>query len=155
MRSPHPRKGIQLHQKVKPNFGQCFPLSETFVTAHTNVATMVQGLPAVPAIFTAIKRELGLVNLVWSSYPPQWRSLCALWLRVESALARTGHPDLSNDELMDLQVPADIQQWMIDKRRSDNTQNPSGDFRKIWTKLLRGVALCASKGKRSILNEMW
>ena len=120
-----------------------------------NVATSVQGLPSVPAIFTAIKRELGLVDPVWSSYPPQWRSLCALWLRVESALARTGHPDLSNDELTDLQVPEDIRQWMIDKRRSDKTQNPRSDFGKIWTKFLTGVALSASKGKRNILNEMW
>lgn len=78
------------------------------------------------------------------------RALCNFWLWVEAVLAQTGYLNLVNL----LQVPEDIQQWMINKNKLFDGHHPGSKFSKIWTKFVAGISL-SKKGKCNILKEMW
>ena len=115
----------------------------------------IHGLASVPAAYSAIKQELGLVNPVWSSHPAEWKRLCTLWLCVEGSLGKTGRPDLTNQEINNLAVPPDIVNWMLRKKLSQEHPQPDGGFDKVWTTFLSRLAISDREKTSDILQEMW
>lgn len=106
-------------------------------------------------MFSGLKRELGLVDPVWSSHPSEWRNLCTLWLRVEGALARTGRADLTTQEINELTVPPDILSWMLNKKLSQEHPPPDGTFGKVWTTYLSRLPITEWENASDILKEVW
>lgn len=106
-------------------------------------------------VYSGLKEELGLVDPVWSAQPSEWRSLCTLWLRVESALGKTGRPDLTIQEIGDLIVPPDIIAWMLGNKLAEDHPLPDGGFGAIWTTFLSGLPTSEWGKSIDIIKEMW
>jgi hypothetical protein len=105
--------------------------------------------------YSGLKEELGLVDPMWSSHPSEWRRLCTLWLRVDSALGRTGRTDLSIQEINDLIVPPDIIAWMLRTQHSQDHPPPDGGFGDVWTTFLSRLTISEWETTSDIIKEMW
>jgi hypothetical protein len=98
---------------------------------------------------------LGLIDPDWGSYPSEWRSLSALWLRVDVALAKTGRGDLSIAEINSMAIPSDVKDWLISKKMSRDAHAPDSGFGKVWTDFLKDLPVSKWAKTPSILQEQW
>lgn len=125
------------------------------LSTSANSSGSTHGLSSVPALYSSIKGELGLIDPDWSAHPSEWRSLSALWLRVEAALGKTGHNDLSIAEVNGTSLPQSVKDWMLSKKLSQDAHPPDSRFGKIWTDFIAGLPLSEWQEKGSILQEKW
>jgi len=121
----------------------------------TDCFSSVPGLGSVPALYSSIKGELGLIDPDWGSYPSEWRSLSALWLRVDAALAKTGRGDLTIVEINSMSIPGNVKDWLMSKKMSRDAHPPDSGFGKVWTDFLANLPVSKWAKKPCILQEQW
>ena len=102
------------------------------------------------------KEKLGLLDPTWTSYGKEWRSLASLWLRAESALAKSGRADLKFAEINHSSLPQAIKDWMVHALMRVDAMPPRGDgFGAIWTSFLKSLPISEWKDNDGVLEQVW
>jgi hypothetical protein len=68
-----------------------------------------------------------------------WQALTALWLRTETVLSKSGHTDLTFNEICTSSTPNDWKEWMNAKLMKTDAKHPAESFGQVLTDYLKGL----------------
>jgi hypothetical protein len=113
------------------------------------------GLSGMPSTLQHLREEVGLAGESWETLGGDWQTLGNLWLRTETALARSGRTDLTFAEIHNLSIPDEWKDWMCAKLMRTEAARPAESFGKVFTDYLNGLPSSAQKLSGTVMNEGW
>lgn len=143
-------EGVQGQDKGGKQATLC-PLSCPMLTYIPSMA----GLSGVPTDLFPLREEVGLAGEQWEALGPKWHSLASTWLRAETALHRSGKPDLTFKEVEDSSLPRDWKNWMHDKLLRVDNNGPSDSWAECFTEYLKKLRITPDVNNRTFLDEPW
>lgn len=120
----------------------------------THISSMA-GLSGVPTDLVPLREGLGLAGEQWDALGPRWHSLASTWLRAETALHRSGKPDLTYKEIKDSSLPDDWKDWMYNKLMRVDNRGPSDSWPQCFTEYLQTLSIAPDASNHTFFDEPW
>jgi hypothetical protein len=109
----------------------------------------------VPTPLQYLREEVGLAGTQWESLGADWQALGALWLRAETALCKSGHVDLTYQEINSSSIPDEWKDWMYAKLMRTDANRPADTFGQVFTDYLNGLPETTQAIGGTIMSEVW
>jgi hypothetical protein len=111
----------------------------------------------IPALFSAIRGDLGLLHPDWEWLGPEWHTFVRKWLCAETALAKSGGAIVSAPELQETDLPPLLKLWGVAQinKASFDQDIVTEEFGKEMLSWWDGLGLKRNRGADHILSFPW